>query len=86
MKSKDQNLLEEAYNEIKSINTNSSDSSKGVRVYIVVRKDSDNNEFFFKNCFFSLDAAQRWINGMAYPQNYQIKTYEGTGGKEVEIK
>ena len=86
MKSKDQQLLEEAYNEIKSINTNSSDSSKKVIVYIVVRKDPDNNEFFFKGCFFSLDAAQGWINDMTYPQNYQIKTYEGAGGKEIEIK
>lgn len=37
MKTKEQQLLEEAYNVIKS--TNSSDLSEKVRVYIVVRKD-----------------------------------------------
>ena len=87
MKSKEQTLLIQTYESIKSVNsTETPVSNEKVRVYIVVREDLDSHHLIFKGCFFSLSTAKGWISGMAYPENYLIKTYEGSGGKEIEIQ
>lgn len=92
MKSKDQQLLEEAYTKIQlPVNEQEGAHNERARVYIIVREDKEGHStnLIFKDAFFSERAANAWLQGMAYPETFKVKIYEqdeqGPGGR-IEIK
>jgi hypothetical protein len=85
MKSKDQQLLEEAYTKTQlPVNEQEGVHNGKVRVYIIVRPDKEGD--IFKDAFFSEQMAHAWLKGMAYPEAFKIKIYEQGPGEGIEIK
>jgi hypothetical protein len=56
------------------------------RVYIVIKRDYETGSPNFRDVFFSIEAAQKYISERRHPREFEIECFEETeNGKSKEI-